>query len=172
MDTDFFGYERANPGSYVYSSDYASVYFSNNEAGTGSQRAGLVQNCTCAYQHNVQPRFEGGSSELFWLAGQALGTLQMGRLVGDAGILNGVRLIGGAGRDIRNGTLGGIDFKIGKKGVGGGASNVTRVLARQNVLVMRGCVLSGFGASFSTGGLEVQEAMTIQTALMKVALSN
>ena len=168
---DFFGYARQQAGSYIYSSDYAAVYFENSQgaspAATAS-RAGLVQNATCAYQHNVQPRFEGGSSELYWLAGQSMGTLQLGRLIGDSGILNNVVLgLGGEGADLRNGILGGVDFKIGRKGVGGSSNPATRALATQSILVLRGCVLSGYGASFSTGGLEVQEAMTIQVALMK-----
>ncbi len=171
METDFFGYQRNNAGSYLYSSDFASVYFENSAGGsaaTPAQRAGLVQNCTVAYQQNVQPRFEAGSHELYWLAGQALGSIQMGRLIGDAGILNGVS-VGGGGNDLRNGILGGIDFKIGRKGSQLNAS--TAITTTQSVLVLRGCVLSGYGASFSTGGLEVQEAMTIQTALMRRSVS-
>src|ERR1700761_7118098 len=107
MDQDLFAYTRNNVGSYLFSSDYSSIYFENS-AGAGlttpAQRAGLIQNATCAYQHNVQPRFEAGSHNLYWVTGQSMGTLQLGRLIGDAGILAGIN-IGGGGNDLRNGIL-------------------------------------------------------------------
>lgn len=170
-DTDLFGYTKPTAGSYIFSSDYAALYFENSNgavAATPAQRAGLVQNSTVAYQQNIQPRFEGGSSALYWLAGQSIGTIQAGRLIGDAGILDGVT-VGGGGNDLRNGIIGGIDFKIGRKGA---HLNVNPLITTtQSILVLRGCVMSGYGASFSTGGLEVQEAMTIQCALIKRATS-
>lgn len=160
-DLDFFGYERSQVGSYLYSSDYAALYFANSPGGASvsAKKAGLVQSAAISYQHNVQPRFEAGSHELFWLTGQSLGTLQVGRLIGDQGILEGIKY-GNARNDIRKGILGGVEFKIGKLGLAG-------VAVRQEVLVLSGCVLSAFGLSFSVGGLEVQEAITVQTALVK-----
>lgn len=160
-DIDFFGYERANVGQYIYSSDYAALYFSNAAGGAvaNAGKAGLVQRATVAYQHNVQPRFEAGSHELYWLTGQALGSVQVGRLIGDRGILDGV-MHGANPNDLRKGVLGAVEFKIGRIGLEG-------VSVRQEVLVLSGCVLSAYGISFDVGGLDVQESLTIQTALVK-----
>lgn len=163
-DLDFFGYERAQAGSYIYSSDYAAVFFANSPGGVAAsaRKAGLVQSAAVSYQHNVQPRFEGGSSELYWLTGQSMGTLQLGRLIGDRGILDGINH-GAARDDIRKGVLGGVEFKVGRLGLKG-------VSVRQEVLVLSGCVLGAYGISFNVGGLEVQEALTIHTALVKRGL--
>ena len=127
-----------------------------------ASRAGLVQNAAVSYQHNVQPRFEAGSHELYWLTGQSMGVVQVGRLISDKGILDGVRH-GRASNDIRKGILGGVEFKIGRLGLQG-------ISVKQEVLILSGCVLSAYGVSFNVGGLEVQEAMTIQTALLKRGL--
>ena len=163
-DIDFFGYERAKVGQYIYSSDYAALYFANSAGGSAvsASKAGLVQSAAMSYQHNVQPRFEAGSHELYWLTGQSLGTLQVGRLVGDKGILDNIRY-GNAVNDIRKGILGGVEFKIGRLGL-------TGVTVKQEVLILSGCVLAAYGISFNVGGLEVQESMTIQTALVKRGL--
>lgn len=164
-DLDFFGYERQHVGQFLYSSDYAALYFANTAGGASvsAEKAGLVQNATLAYQHNVQPRFEAGSHELYWITGQSLGTLQVGRLVGDRGILDGIRFRD-ARNDLRKGLLGAVEFKVGRQ-------NLTGVNVRQEVLVLSGCVLAAYGISFSVGALEVQEPMTIQTALVKRALA-
>ncbi len=164
-DIDFFGYERANVGQYIFSSDYAALYFANSAGGAAvaSSKAGLVQSAAVSYQHNVQPRFEAGSHELYWLTGQSLGSVQVGRLIGDRGILDGVRH-GNTPNNIRKGVLGGVEFKIGRLGLQG-------ISMKQEVLMMTGCVLSAYGISFNVGGLEVQESMTIQTALMKRAVA-
>jgi hypothetical protein len=168
MDTDFFGYTRAKAGQYLYSSDYAAVYFGSQVASTtGAQissgtgvKAGLTQGVSVAYQQTVQPRFEGGSSELFWVAGQSLGTIQVGRLIGQNGILDGINVNTNA---LQNGLLGSIDFKVGRmSGV-----PIVSVSAKQDVLVLKGCVFESYGAQFSTGGLDVSESMLIRAALIK-----
>lgn len=163
-DIDFYGYDRAKVGQYIYSSDYAALFFANTAGGSGvsAQKAGLVQSAAVSYQHNVQPRFEAGSHELYWLTGQALGTLQVGRLVGDKGLLDGIRY-GNSPGDLRKGVLGSVEFKIGRL-------NMTGVSVKQEVLIMSGCVLAAYGVSFNVGGLEVQESMTIQTAMVKRGL--
>jgi hypothetical protein len=160
-DIDLFGYSRAEAGHYLYSSDYAAVYFANTPGGAVSPagKAALVQSAGVSYQHNVQPRFESGSHELYWVTGQSLGTLQMARLIGDRGFLDGINY-GRAANDLRKGVLGGVEFKVGQESMVG-------VSVKQDVLVLSGCVLSAWGTSFNVGGLEVQEALTIQTALVK-----
>lgn len=154
---DFFGYTRHNPGQFVYSSDYSSVYFANTRGGATneSNRAGLVQSAAVSYQHRVEPRFEAGSSELYWCTGQSSGAVQMGRLVGDRGFLEGIRA-GRAGRGMREkGVLGTVEFKAGTVNVD------------QDVLTLGGCVLQGVAFSTSVGALEISEALTVQVAVME-----
>ena len=163
-EQDFFAYERAHPGSILMSSDYASVYFANSD-GTypddAAGKAGLVQSAAISYQQNVQPRFEAGSHELRWLTGQSMGSVQIGRLIGDQGLLAGISMNSDP-NDLRKGVLGGIEFKIGR-------NNLTGISMKQEVLVLSGCVMSQYGISFNVGSLEIQESMTIQTALIKRA---
>ena len=159
-DIDFYGYERDHAGSYLYSSDVAAIYFDNNGVGSPT-RAGLVQNVQASYQHSVLPRFEAGSSELYWVAGQAQGSVGVGRLVSYGGLLEGIKP--GTGQsDLRNGILGSVFVKIGKM-----SGQLRQVQLPQSQLVMRGCVLQGFSTTFTTGALEVAESMSIQVALMK-----
>lgn len=168
MDTDFFGFQRSKVGTYLYSSDYAAVYFGSQIASTtGAQvssgtgvKAGLVQSCSVAYQQTVQPRFEGGSSELYWVTGQALGTVQVGRLIGQNGLLNGINTNTNA---LQNGLLGSIEFKVGRTA----GVPVVAVAARQDVLVLKGCVLESYGAQFSVGSLDCAESVLIRCALVK-----
>lgn len=159
-DIDFYGYERDHAGTYLYSSDVAAIYFDNNGIGTPN-RAGLVQNVQAAYQHSVLPRFEAGSSELFWVTGQAQGSVAMGRLVAYNGLLDGLNP--GTGQtDLRNGILGGVNIKIGKL-----AGALRSVNIPQSQLIMAGCVLQGYSCSFTTGALEVSEMTAISVAFMK-----
>jgi hypothetical protein len=163
-DMDFYGYSRERVGQTIYSSDYASLYFANTAGGAkaSASKAALVQSAALAYNQQVIPRFEGGSHELFWLTGQSRGTLQVGRLVGDKGILDGIRY-GSAVNDVRKGVLGGVEFKIGRLGMQG-------VTVKQEVLILSGCMLSGWGVSFNTGGLDVSESMSVEVALVKRGL--
>lgn len=167
-DTDFFGYTRSKAGQYIYSSDYAAVYFGSQIASTtGAQvasgpgvKASLVQNCSVAYQQTVQPRFEGGSSELYWVAGQSLGSVQVSRLIGQAGLLDGINMNTSA---LQNGLLGSIEFKVGRlAGV-----PIVSVAASQDVLVLKGCIFESYGTQFSVGGLDVGESMLIRAALVR-----
>jgi len=159
-DIDFYGYERDYAGTYLYSSDVAAIYFDNNGLGN-PYRAGLVQNVSASYQHSVLPRFEAGSSELYWVTGQAQGSVGMGRLVSYGGLLQGIQP-GQGSSDLKNGILGGVNIKIGKL-----AGQLRQVSLPQSQLVMSGCVLASYSTSFTTGALEVSEMTAIQVALMK-----
>lgn len=161
MDTDLFGYQRSKVGQHVISTDLASIYFSNQPGGTGvrAEKAGLVQSTNLSYQQRVEPRYESGSSELFWTSGQSQGTIQVNRLIGSSGILANVNQNQDPA-DLRHGLLGSVEAKIGRIGQSG-------LSIRQDVIVMSGCVLAQYGATWSVGGLEVQESMNIQTALMR-----
>ncbi len=155
-DIDFFGYQRSKVGTYIMSSDYASIYFANTAGGTGtpSNRAGLVQSSSVSYQHRVEPKFEAGSHELYWLTGQSMGAIALGRLVSERGFMDGIQS-GGAANALTKGIIGTVEFKAGQ------------VNLRQDVVTMSGCVLQGVNFNTSVGGLEITESLTIQVALMQ-----
>lgn len=165
-ESDFFGYSREKVGSFLLSADYASLYFANIPGGTAvaAQKAGLVQNATLAYQQQVQPRFETGSHELFWLTGQSLGTLQVSRLVGEKGILDGVS-VNNNSNNLRKGLIGSVEMKLGRQGL-------TGLTVKQQVIALSGCVMGNIGLGWGVGGFDVQESFSVSVALMKkVALS-
>jgi hypothetical protein len=147
------------------SSEYASLYFANTYAANAAPatRLGLIQSASCAYQQATRAVFEAGSSSIFWQTGQSLGTIQVGRMVGQNGILDGVNP-GNQSNSLGKGFLGGIEFKLGRLGLQG-------VNVSQSVLVLGGAILSSVGWSFTTGGLDVSEAVTIQAAIMSQALT-
>lgn len=159
--TDFYGYQRDHAGTFILSSDYASLYFANAAGANtgGTSRASLVQNATVSYQHNVQPRFEAGSSELYWMAGQAQGAVQCARLVGVEGILHGIQHRRDA--SLNKGLLGLVEFKLGANG-GSGA----QIGASKKTIHLNGCVLQSVGFGFSVGSFDVTENLTLLTALM------
>ena len=168
MDTDFFGFQRSKPGTYVFSSDFAAVYFGTQVAstigatvssGTGA-KAGLVQSCSAAYQASCRPVFEGGSSELYWVVGQSIGSFQCGRVIGQPGLLDGINV---SQAPLNNGYLGAVEFKVGRlSGV-----NTVQAAVKQDVLVMKGCVLTSVGWQFSSGAAEISESILVSVALMK-----
>lgn len=166
MDIDFYGYKKEKVGKQILSSDFAALYFASTPGGAASpaNKLGLVQGAAVAYQQQVQPRFEAGSHELYWLSGQSMGSVTAGRLIGENGILDGIQHVDNPNR-LDHGALGSIEFKLGRL-------SLERVAVRQDVLVMRGCVLQGFSLQFNAGGLDVSEQLTIQTALMKRSSRN
>lgn len=115
----------------------------------------------CSYQHAVLPRFEAGSSELYWVTGQSKGDVSVGRLVAYNGMIDGIRP-GQGTSNLQNGILGGINIKIGKM-----SGALRAVSLPQSQMVLAGCVLAGYTCSFTTGALEVSEQLGIQVAFMK-----
>lgn len=171
-ENDFYGYTRSGTNQFLYSTDYASVIFDNTgivpQSGgslTPAGNIGLVQSVNCVYQHNVQARFEAGSSQLFWLAGQARGVMDMGRLVSSNGLLDGVSF-GGTPQGIGNGAIGGVNLQLSK-----GKTTVNASDAKSH-LVLKACVLSSYSVTFATGGLEVAEMIRIECGLVKRGQGN
>ncbi len=141
------------------SSDYAAVFLSNTPGGRGStaERLGLVQNAQLSYQHNVQPRFEVGSHELYFLTGQSIGAIGMGRLVGERGILEGISF-GNAGNALRKGVMGAVEFKFGRLGL-------VDAQVRQDVVTLSGVVLQQIALNFGVGSFDVSESLSAQAAM-------
>ena len=158
-DLDFFGYQRELVGqNHLISSDYTSIFI---PAPNGNGRLGLVQGSQLTYGHRVMPRFEGGSSELYWVTGQPSGALQVGRLVGNNGVLASLRPESNPG-SIRKAVLSSVEFKVGRASLSG-------VTTSQDVIVLRGCVMENVSWNFNVGGLDVAESFNIQAALVKKA---
>ena len=157
--TDFFGYERKNPGQYLLSSDYAAIYMANSKSHTtAADKLTLVQSTAVSYQHRVEPRFEAGSSEMYWLTGQALGEISIGRLVGERGFLDGFRTTAGINptqTNYHHGVIGSVEFKAG------------HVDGMQDVLTFGGGVLRSAAWQTSAGSLEISEAVTISVASLQ-----
>jgi hypothetical protein len=84
MAEDFLGYDRTTQSKEILSADFATIAF-------GDEKAKLVQSVNGSYGHRVEPRFEAGSSTLYWVNGQPSGQVQMGRLVGTKGWFNDFR---------------------------------------------------------------------------------
>lgn len=166
-ETDFYGYNRSGTNRFLYSTDYAAVVFDNTgvipqpgDTLTGTGHMSLVQSVTAVYQHRVEARFEAGSSELYWLCGQARGMMEMGRIVSDQGLFSGVS-IGAGPQNIGNGAIGGVHIQVAR------GSTSVRASDAKNHLVLKGCVLSSASVTFATGGLEVAEMLRIECALVK-----
>ena len=85
MAKEFFGYERSADNKTVLSTDFAIISIA------GSGRMGLVQEAQAQYEHRVEPRFEAGSSDLFWLNGQPQGQITFSRVIGTDGIFADIK---------------------------------------------------------------------------------
>lgn len=157
MNVDVLGYDREIAGEFIMSSDYSAIFFAGLPGQTAS-RLGLLQSASLSYQHNVQPRFEGGSANLFWLTGQSMGSLQIGRLVGQAGILVGVSYL--ADRNtLAKAAVSSVEMKLGRLGL-------TDVQVRQDVLGLKGCVFQNMTFGYGTGSFDVQESFSILAAML------
>lgn len=149
---DIFGYTRDRAGTMLMSSDYAALHL--NSAGASGTKLGLLQQVGANYAHRVEPRFEAGSSELYWTAGQSMGKVDAGRLVGENGILQGIEFDRDPNNN-RKGSMAGIDFKLG-----------VPALARQTIR-MAGCIAQGLTISFGAGELDVRESLSILVARLE-----
>lgn len=147
---DIFGYNRQRPGDRIMSSDYAAMHLTSSGAAGG--KLGLLQQVSANYTHRVEPRFEAGSSELYWASGQSMGKIDAGRLVGEAGILENVQYTRSQ-NDIHKGTLAGVDFKMGA--------------VSKNTISMRGCVIEGITVQFGAGDIDVRESLSIKVAMLE-----
>lgn len=77
---DFFGYNTPTQSNQIISADNAVIDLGNG-------RLGLVQQLSGTYGHQVESRFEFGSTTLFWVNGKPQGDFTVNKLVGREGIL-------------------------------------------------------------------------------------
>jgi hypothetical protein len=156
--TNILGYTRTKDANRLISSDFAGLSLDNE--GT----LGLVQQATVNYGHNVTPRFEAGSSELYWLAGQAQGSVQIGRSVTNSGFFSGLTPQNAAQGKFIDFTL---DINKSNSGFSGAQDAATSVSANaKKTLTFKGGIISAIGATVATGSLDVSESVTINFADM------
>lgn len=148
--TDMFGYSRRvhAPGE-VLSSEYATL------AMEGGDNLTLLQSCQAGYTQQVQPVFEAGSSDLFWVAGQASGTCTIGRAVGKEGFLT--KFGTGNCAELRS-------LDVALDGRGGCAAVTTG-----SGVSMSGCMPRALGFTFGAGQLQMQETVEMLVASMRKA---
>ena len=141
--SDIFGYNRQTQANQIISSDNAVIDL-------GAGRIGLVQNYSASYNHQVEPRYEMGSSTLFWVTGKPSGQLQVSKLVGRDGLLTTFRTGEDACGGIRQLTTS-LDGGSCQVRAGGG-------------LNFNGAKLQGVGVQGSAGAFEIAESATFLVA--------
>lgn len=149
--TDYFGYSRQvkAPGE-VLSSEFATL------AIDGGDQLLLLQNCTVNYQHAVQPVFEAGTPDLYWVTGQPQGSCGITRAVGKEGFLS--KFNGGRScAELRS-------LNVALNGRGG----CVQATAGKGV-AMSGCMPQAIGFSFGAGQLQMQESLTLLIANLREA---
>lgn len=148
--TDILGYSRdVRPNGQIFSSEFATISMGG--------RMALVQGVEASYGQTVTPMFEVGSPTLYWLTGQPMGQVQIGRLVGKGGFFS-------AFGQIENSCASLLGLRIGLDGTGG----CTAAQASSGSgLSFDGGVVANLTASFNAGDLQVQEGATIQVASMR-----
>lgn len=147
--TDILGYTRdVKPNGQLYSSEFATISIGG--------RMSLVQSVQGSYGHTVQPRFETGSPTLYWLTGQPMGQVQIGRLVGKGGFFATFNQLENSCAEL-------LSLTVGLDGNGG----CTAVQGAAGGLFLDGGVVANMSFGFSAGALEVQEGASIQVASMR-----
>jgi len=145
-DKDIFGYRRdVHPNGSLVSSEVAVLSL-------GGQHITLVQSLQASYQQRTEPRYEAGTSNMYWIAGQPLGSVTIGRLVGkDASLM------------LINAAAGGsCEMKTLKLSFDGGGHECHAQLATR--LKFSGIVINQIGVSYNAGSLEVSESASFQVS--------
>jgi hypothetical protein len=150
MAKDFFGYVRdVNANGAVLTSEFATI-----NLGGGIVR--LVQNVNASYNQQVQSKFEAGSPSLYWVTGQAQGTVQMGRLLGRDGWFAGFSTFEDACGELKSLTI----------GLDGNSGCAAVRPAGGSTLQFSDAVPESLTLNFTAANLEVQEGITIRVATM------
>lgn len=154
MPTDFFGYSRdVKPNGQLVSSEFATIAIG------GGDKIPLVQQVSATYEHQVMPKFESGSPTLFWLTGQAQGTIAFSRLIGQEGFLSSLKGLSG-----QCGSLIGVTLGLDGKGACSAASTPSGGKAK-----FSGAIPQQISINWTAGALEVQEGATIRVSTLDKA---
>jgi len=145
-EKDIFGYRRdVHPNGSLVSSEVAVLSL-------GGQQITLVQNLQASYQQRAEPRYEAGTSNMYWIAGHPLGSVTIGRLVGkDAALMLTSAAAGGS-----------CAMKTLQLSFDGGGHECHAHLATR--LKFSGIVVNQVSVSYAAGSLEVSENITMQVS--------
>lgn len=142
---DIFGYDRSVNSKEILSADFATLSF-------GDEKAKLVQQVQGSYQHKVEPRFETGSSALYWVNGQPMGQLQMGSVVGSKGWFQKI-----TEKDAACALLEPITVRL-------NGDNRCDLEISNDTLKLEDALLQSVNFSFSAGDLDISEQATIMVS--------
>ena len=152
---DFYGYEREiKPNGQLVSSEFATLAI--GDQGSASSEMSLVQGVQASYQQRAEPKFEAGSANLYWVAGQAMGDISMSRLVGASG-MKGIASMQGGGGVLKA-------LKIAFNGEG----SLESATSAAGGLRFAGAIPLNIGITFSAGALEIGESVTVRAASMRM----
>lgn len=147
--SDYFGYKRSTQSDALVSADNAVIDL-------GSGRVGLVQGFEYNYAHEVDFRFEMGSSTAYFVNGKPRGSFSVSKLVGREGFLQNFGSASG-GSDACGG-LRTIDVSL-----DGESCQVTGGKG----LNFGGCKLQSVGGRGSSGAFEIAETATFLVAELR-----
>jgi len=118
----------------------------------------LVQNVAFQYNQPLNRIYEIGSSKVFFANGRSIGTLQIGRIVGQKHIIEllGPPGVGVWSTDLSKGTPASRTVLFKKRGGGNLGANLQYVLT--------GCIVESYGVATDANGLLVQENVSMQFA--------
>jgi hypothetical protein len=150
---DFYGYSRkvTAPGTAL-PAEFATLTLGGNDGAIM-----LLQSAQISYAHTVQPFFEIGSPDLYWVTGQPMGSAQIGRVVGQEGFLKRF------GRGAACATV--TSLSLGLKRSGG---CMTAQSTGQGINMLN-CMPEAVTISVQAGALQMQEGMTLRIGALQAA---
>lgn len=150
---DFFGYSRkvTAPGTAL-PSEFATLTLGDDAASVL-----LLQSAQISYAHTVQPFFEIGSADLYWVTGQPMGSAQIGRAVGQEGFLQKF------GKGTACAKVQSLSLGVKKTG---GCVEITSSGKGVNLL---NCMPESIMISVQAGALQMQEGMTLKVGTLQAA---
>jgi hypothetical protein len=150
---DFFGYNRkvTAPGTAL-PAEFATLTLGDDAAAVL-----LLQSAQISYAHTVQPFFEIGSANLYWVTGQPMGSAQIGRVVGQEGFLQKFGK-GTACAQIQS-------LSLGLKESG----SCVEVKAAGKGVNLLNCMPEAITITVQAGALQMQEGMSIRVGTLQAA---
>lgn len=150
---DFFGYTRkvTAPGAAL-PAEFATLSLGDDAAGVL-----LLQSAQISYAHTVQPFFEIGSADLYWVTGQPMGSASIGRAVGQEGFLQKFGK-GTACAKIQS-------LSLGLKEAGG----CVEIKAAGKGINLLNCIPEAINITVQAGALQMQEGMSLKVGTLQAA---
>jgi hypothetical protein len=139
---DIFGYNRNVHTKSLLSSENCVLDF-------GQGKVGLLQQASLAYQHTIQPQFEVGSSDIYFVNGGAQGQLQFTSLVGRTGFFAGFDLGSQACGDLQTLSITAV-----------GDDNCDFKVEKNNAVRIEGAILQSVSLTFQAADYKVSQQGT------------